>query len=154
MALSIRAPSLGLMHCPDYSETGLIKKQLDSTFNVISNGANFLHRLSFGIAERPVVSMKAGHEGALISAAHGDKQLRILCQFFRKLPWLGIAKVNADFLHRCKHLRVYLLAGFCSRGEGHSPSSISELVKECRGHLRSASIMNTGKNDFEHAFLP
>ncbi len=134
-----------------YTETLLADQRLHSVTDFIPNCANFLYRLTLWIAERPVVATKTWYIGTLIATAHCDEELGVTGQFLCQFLGLGVAQVDSNLLHDREYLRMDAKARIRSRRDGLSVLAIGKLVEEGSCHLRSACVMNAGKNDLIHS---
>ena len=128
------------------------KQRFHSLFDLISDGPDFLNGLPFWIEERPIVTAEPRYIRTFIAAAHGDEKLRVPRQVVCQLLRLGVAEVNSNLLHGRKNLWLNTQFWVSSRRYGYSFLWISKLIEKCGRHLRTACIMNTGKNHFNHGF--
>ncbi len=90
---------------------------------------------------------------APLAARHAllsEQELCLLCQLLRQLLGLSVAKVNSDFLHYGKGLRVHSQAWLGSGCDGFGLRSIGETVEERSHDLGATGMMYTRKNSLHH----
>src|SRR5262245_30315501 len=72
----------------------------DSETNLVADGSHFFERLPFGVFEWPVVAFRARDQGAGVTAAHRDEELRLHRDIAREQPRLRLRHVDVDLSHR------------------------------------------------------
>ena len=124
----------------------VLNERLHTRPDFIARSPHAFDRLSFRICQRPVIAAKTGNVWAFVSATHRDEHLGVLGQFSRKLLWPGSTQIDPDLPHRLYDYGMDPIRRMGSGGNGTRRVWIYELVKKCCGHLRTASVMNAGKD--------
>lgn len=103
-----------------------------------------------GIGQRPVVAGDAGHDGALLSAAHGDERVGLSSEFVGEFLRAGVREVDADLAHSFNDHRMDAFGGLRSGGDGAGAAAIGGAVEESGRHLRAAGGVDAGEEEEAH----
>ena len=103
--------------------------------------------LSFWIWQRPVIAPETGNVGAFVSATHRDQHLSALGQFRGKFLRLCVAQIDPNFTHRIDDYWMDMFRRLRTRRYRMCQFRIGKLIEERGRHLRTAGVMNAGKNE-------
>jgi hypothetical protein len=121
-----------------------------SIADFIANASHLVERAALRIRQGPVVTFQARHKWACVTAPHRHQERCAASEFISQFPWSVRVEIDPDFPHDLHDFGVDPIAWFSARGDGLGTRWIRHRPKEGRCHLRSAGIVDTGKDHAVH----
>src|SRR2546423_11544587 len=122
----------------------LLRETLNATRNLVPKLAYLVHRLPLRVRQVPVGVPLTGDAGALISAAHGDHDIRRLGKLACQSLWLAAGEIDAHLSHHLDHLGMDSLAGRRACAQGVM-STAAGALEQRRTHLRAPGVVEAGE---------